>query len=134
MFIHAPLAASAAQCAAQHPDRFALWFHLPDYQSYVTLAALLSLPLVVRAPDFCRASRADALLLYVFRMHNEGSWVKLMEHPVFSALPGSNWSATKASSIFREMSRELHRLHGKRASWSECLMGRHALYAAVRDR
>ena len=129
VFRHTPLAMAAAAYRAAQPDWFADWFLLPGYDQFVLLADIIGLPATVRCDDGCVAPRADALLVWVMRAHNEGSWKKLAQHPVVSG-PGSNWSETKLKIMFRTVSVAIHRAHGRRATWSKCCMGRHAMYAA----
>ena len=131
VYRHSPLSGAAtAYHTTKGAGRFAKWFMLVDYQQFVSFAAILRLPAVVRGEDGCVASRSDALLVYIFRLHNEGSWDKLLEHPVMSAAL-ADWSPTKAKSIFRAVGQLLHAEHGARVTWSSCIMGRHALYAAA---
>ena len=127
VYRHSPLAAAALAFSTAHPDRFTKWFYLTNYQKFVVLSALLELPAVIRCRDGCIATRADALMIFIYRLANEGSWEKLMEHGVFCGL-GASWSPTKAKSVFRAVSRELHRLHGARVTWSKAAMARHAFY------
>ena len=125
-----PSGAATARHTTKGAGRLAKWFMLADHQQFVSFAAILRHPAVVRGEDGCVASRSDALLVYVFRLHNEGEWGKLLEHPVMSAA-SADWSVSKGQSIFRAVGQLLHAEHGGRVTWSGCIMGRHALYAAA---
>ena len=127
VYRHNPFAAAAAAYQTAQPHRFTDWFMLPDYSKFVLLADLLDLPAVVTGRTGCIAGAAGALLIFIFRLHNGGSWGKIMQHAMLS-VAGANWSPSKRKSTFRAVTQIMHRLHGARASWSKCCMDRAQLY------